>query len=161
MRLRTLWIPIILSSLAGCGEDGTELEKGPFLRVDRPRLGFGLEFNSGTLIQTTGFNSLALENGGDAPLVINKISEEGDSANVFSVQLPPDITSSEPIELQSLKRTFVEVRFRPLNKQKYTGKLIIESNSAKNPRQEVELVGCGLRNTEDTLLEECKDLFLE
>ncbi len=161
MRLRTLWIPITLLSLAGCGEDGVELEKGPFLRVDRPKLGFGLEFNSGTLIETTGFNSLVLENRGDKPLSITKISETGDSANVFTVLPPPELTSEKPLELESLKRTFVEVRFKPVNKAKYEAKLVIESNAENAPRQEIELVGCGLRNTEDTLLEECKDLFIE
>jgi hypothetical protein len=157
MRLNTLWIPIIVLSLAGCGEDGIELEKGPSLKVDRPMVGFGLEFNSGTIIETTGFSSLALENGGDEPLVITKITRTGPS--VFSVRLPPEFTSTQPLQLESRERTFVELQFKPTDKLKYDGALIIESNDPKTPQREIKLVGCGLLNPQDTLLKECVDLF--
>jgi hypothetical protein len=140
MRLRTLWIPITLLSLAGCGDDGVELEKGPFLKVDRLRMEFDTEFGSGTYVGATGFNSLYIENGGDAPLEITKITKSGSGA--FTLRLPEDVTL--PYRLESLKRTFVEVRFTPPEAKTYEGKLVIESNAGNAPMQEVALAGRGI-----------------
>jgi hypothetical protein len=159
MRLRTLWHPIILLALAGCGEGTgeTNLEKGPFLQVDRASLGFGLEFGSGTLIDTTGFNSLYIENKGDEPLEITKVTKSG--AGEFSMRLPTELAEGQPLKLESLKRTFVEVQFKPRDRRLYQGRLTIESNAANGGQINVDLFGCGLRNTEDTLPQECKDLI--
>ena len=142
MRLRPLWIPIILLSLAGCGEDGVELEKGPFLKVDRDSLGFDQEFGSGTYVGATGFNSLYIENGGDAPLEISKISKSG--SGTFSVRLPTELAEGKTLTLESLKRTFIEVQFKPGEARVYEGKLLIESNAANAAMKEILLSGKGL-----------------
>lgn len=142
MRLSKPWIPIILLTLAGCGGDDFELEKGPFLKVDRESLGFDQEFGSGTYVGATGFNSLYIENGGDAPLQISKISKTGSSA--FSVRLPPELADGNTLTLESLKRTFVEVQFKPGEARVYEGKLIIESNADNGETKEIALSGRGI-----------------
>ncbi len=159
MRLSTLWTPIILLTLAGCGEgeDEIELEKGPFLQVDRDSLGFNLEFGSGTLINTTGFNSLYIENRGDAPLELTKVTRSG--AGEFSMKLPAELAEGRPLRLESLKRTFIEVQFKPQARRLYQGMLRIESNAGNVPMKDIALFGCGLRDTQDTLPEECKNLI--
>lgn len=155
MRLRTLWLPIILLAVAGCGEgEEIKLEKGPYLQVDRESLGFGLEFGSGTFIGTTGFNSLYLENRGDQPLEITKVSKTGDG--VFTLRLPTELAEGQTLVLQSLKRAFIEVQFKPSDEKLYRGVLSIESNAGNSATTQIPLSGCGIRPPNDTLPEVCK-----
>jgi hypothetical protein len=144
MRRRTLWLPIILLALAGCGggEEDIELEKGPYLKVDRDSLGFGQEFGSGTYVGTTGFNSLYIENSGDEPLDITKVTKSGSGA--FSMRLPTELAEGKTLRLESRKHTFIEVQFKPGEAKVYEGKLVIESNAANGAMKEVLLSGRGV-----------------
>jgi hypothetical protein len=156
MRLRTLWLPIILLALAGCGEgEEIKLEKGPYLQVDRESLGFGLEFGSGTFIGTTGFNSLYLENRGDQPLKLTGVSKTGNAA--FTLRLPTELAEGQPLVLESLKRAFIEVQFKPQDVKLYQGVLAIKwDNAGTEVTKEIALSGCGIRPPNDTLPEVCK-----
>ena len=143
MRLKTLWTPIILLALAGCGGgDEIELQKGPFLFPDRTKLQFDTEFGSGTYVGASTFNTLMIENRGDEPLEITSITKTGPSA--FIVTLPEGLTDSTPLRLESLKRTYVQVQFKPTEARDYTGLLSIKSNSADAAEKKVELIAKGV-----------------
>jgi predicted small lipoprotein YifL len=144
MRLKTLWFPIILLALAGCGgEDGIELEKGPFLFPDRTQLQFDTEFGSGTYVGASTFNTLMIENRGDEPLEITEVIRTGPSE--FIVTPPEGLTASTPVRLESLKRAYVQVQFKPTQAKDYTGKLTIKSNSKDGAEKVVELIAKGVR----------------
>lgn len=143
MRLKTLWFPIILLALAGCGgEDDIPLQKGPFLQPDRIKLQFDTEFGSGTYVGASTFNTLMLENRGDETLQITSVTKSGPSE--FIVTLPEGLTDSTPVTLESRKRAYVQVQFKPSKAQGYTGSITIKSNSSTGAETVVELEGKGI-----------------
>jgi len=143
MRLKTLWFPIILLALAGCGEgDEIKLEKGPFLFADRTQLLFDTEFGSGTYVGASTFNTLMLENRGDEPLEITEVIKTGPAE--FIVTPPEGLTATTPVRLESLKRTYIQVQFKPTQAKDYTGKLAIRSNSADAAEKVVDLIAKGV-----------------
>ncbi len=143
MRLKTLVFPIILLALAACGEgDDIKLEKGPFLLNDRNELLFDTEFGSGTYVGATTFNTLSLENRGDAPLTISGVTKSG--SGVFTVRLPEQLSGGGALTLESRKSAFIEVQFKPTQATSYEGKLTITSNAANAPTKEIRLFGKGV-----------------
>lgn len=143
MRLKTLWFPIILLALAGCGgEDEIPLEKGPFLFADRTKLLFDTEFGSGTFVGTSTFNTLMIENRGDKPLELTAVTRTG--ASQFIVTPPEGLTASTPVVLESRKRAYVQVQFKPSEAKAYTGSLTIKSNSTTGEDTVVGMEGKGI-----------------
>jgi hypothetical protein len=143
MRLKTLWFPIILLALASCGEgDEIELQKGPFLFNDRTALQFDTEFGSGTYVGASTFNTLMIENRGDEPLEITEVIKTGPSE--FIVTPPEGLAPGSPVRLESLKRAYVQVQFKPSQAKDYTGKLTIKSNSKDAAEKEISLVAKGV-----------------
>ena len=142
MRLRHLCFPIILLTLAGCGGDDVKLEKGPFLFVDRESMGFDQEFGSGTYVGASTFNTLILENRGDKPLEITEVVKTGPAE--FILTPPEGLAPGSPIRLESLKRAYVQVQFKPTQAKDYTGKLTIKSNSKDGTEKVVDLVAKGV-----------------
>lgn len=147
MRLKTLWFPIILLALAGCGgEDEIPLQKGPFLQPDRTKLQFDTEFGSGTYVGASTFNTLMLENRGDETLQITSVTKTGPSE--FIVTLPEGLTADTPVTLESRKRAYIQVQFKPSRAQGYTGSLTIKTKgvpeSAPVTETVVELEGKGI-----------------
>jgi hypothetical protein len=143
MRLKTLWFPIILLALAGCGEgDEIQLEKGPFLFNDRTQLMFDTEFGSGTYVGASTFNTLLLENRGDEPLEITEVIKTGPAE--FIVTPPEGLTATTPVRLESRKRAYVQVQFKPSQAKEYTGKLTLRSNSKDGSEKVVELIAKGV-----------------
>lgn len=143
MRLKTLWFPIILLALAGCGgEDEIPLEKGPFLFADRTKLQFDTEFGSGTYVGASTFNTLMIENRGDEPLEITAVTKTGPSQ--FIVTPPEGLTDSTPVKLESRKRAYIQVQFKPAEAKAYTGSLTIKSNSTTAAETVVGLEAKGI-----------------
>src|SRR5687767_15086502 len=110
MRLRTPWLPIILFALAGCG-NGEDLPESPQLFTDRAEMGFNTEFNSGTFVGATAFNSLVIENRGLSPLELTEFTLSGPP--VFTLTPPEGFTPGTPLRLETYDKAFVQVTFRP------------------------------------------------
>ncbi|WP_224242069.1 Ig-like domain-containing protein [Hyalangium gracile] len=143
MRLRHLWFPIILLTLAGCGEDDeVKLEKGPFLFLDRQSMGFDQEFGSGTYVGASTFNALYIENRGDEPLEITAITKSAPAE--FILQVPSEFTEGQKLTLQSRAHTSIQVQFKPSRVQTYDGKFTIQSNARNAPQQDILLSGKGV-----------------
>ncbi|MBN1203922.1 MAG: hypothetical protein JXB05_03225 [Myxococcaceae bacterium] len=143
MRLATLWSPIILLSLAGCGEgDEVKIEKGPFITVNREMLEFNQEFYSGTYVGASSFDSLYIENRGDKTLEITKITKSGSGA--FTVTLPEELTQGNTVKLETLQKAYIQAQFRPTAAQEYTGTLTIESNAENMAEKQITLKATGV-----------------
>ncbi|NMO20251.1 hypothetical protein HPC49_22625 [Pyxidicoccus fallax] len=141
MRLRTRWLPIIFFALAGCGNE-TEIPKEPSLFTDRDEMAFNREFGSGTFVGQVGYNSLLLENRGEGTLEITDIALSGPSQ--FKLVLPDGFTPGTPMPLETYKRAFVTVEFRPTDDVEYRGTLTIKSNSANAAEKVITLNGVGV-----------------
>ncbi|MBZ4414965.1 hypothetical protein [Myxococcus sp. RHSTA-1-4] len=141
MRLRNRWLPIIFFALAGCGNE-TEIPKEPQLFTDRDEMAFNREFNSGTYVGQVGYNSLMLENRGEGTLQITDITLAGPSQ--FKLVLPEGFTPGTPLPLETYKRAFVTVEFRPTDDVAYQGTLTIKSNAANTPEKTITLNGMGV-----------------
>jgi hypothetical protein len=141
MQLRTRWLPIFFFALAGCGNE-TEIPKEPTLFTDRDEMAFNREFGSGTFVGQTGFNSLVLENRGEGTLQITGITVSAPSQ--FKVTLPEGFTAETPLALETYKRAFVQVEFRPTDNIEYTGTLTIKSNAANAAEKVITLNGLGV-----------------
>lgn len=143
MRLRHLLFPIILLSLAGCGDgEDVQLEKGPFLFLDRDSMGFDQEFGSGTYVGASTFNALYIENRGDAPLEITAI--EKIAPGEFTVQVPPELANGGTLKLESRGHASVQVQFKPTAAKAYDGRLSIHSNAANAATKDITLSGKGV-----------------
>jgi hypothetical protein len=143
MRLRHLLFPIILLTLVGCGDgDEVKLEKGPFLFVDRESMGFDQEFGSGTYVGASSFNALYIENRGDEPLEITAI--EKIAPGEFTVQLPEELTTGQPLKLESRGHASVQVQFKPSAVKTYEGRLSIHSNGKNAATKDITLSGKGV-----------------
>ncbi|NOJ79342.1 hypothetical protein HNV28_13495 [Myxococcus xanthus] len=141
MRLRTRWLPIIFFALAGCGEE-TELPQVPTLFIDRAALTFNREFNHGTYVGQTAYNSLAIQNRGLEPLDITAITLSAPS--VFTLQLPEGFTPGTPLRLETYDRAYLTVAFLPADDVEYNGTITIESNAANAAQQVITLNGLGV-----------------
>jgi hypothetical protein len=143
MRLKTLVFPIILLSLAACGEgEDFKLEQGPFLLNDRNELLFDTEFGSGTYVGATTFNTLKLENRGDEILEITEVVKTG--PGVFTVRLPQELIDGNTVKIESRKSAFIEVQFKPTSATTSEGKLTISSNAKNAPTKDIRLFGKGV-----------------
>lgn len=142
MRLRTLWLPVIILALAGCGNEDVNLPETPQLLVDRTAMQFDTEYNSGTYVGTSSFNTLYIESRGIQALEISDITLSG--ASEFTLKLPETWVQGQPLKLETYARTFVEVTFKPNAVKTYEGKLTIKSNAANQPTQEITLTGKGI-----------------
>jgi hypothetical protein len=142
MRLRHLCFPIILLTLAGCGGDDVQLEKGPFLFVDRESMGFDQEFGSGTYVGASTFNALYIENRGDEPLEIAAIEKIAPAE--FIVQLPQELANGQPLKLESRGHASLQVQFKPASATTYEGRLSIRSNAKNAATKDVLLSGKGV-----------------
>ena len=140
MQLRTRWLPIFFFALAGCGNE-TEIPKEPTLFTDRDEMSFNREFESGTFINTTGYNSLVFENRGEGTLQVTDITMSAPSQ--FKLVLPEGFTPGTPLTLETYKRAFVTVEFRPTAAVEYRGTLTIKSNAANTPEKVINLNGLG------------------
>jgi hypothetical protein len=140
MRLRNRWLPIIFFALAGCGNE--DIPKEPTLFTDRDEMAFNREFGSGTFIGQTGFNSLLMENRGEGTLQITDITLAGPSQ--FRLVLPEGFTPGTPLALETFKRAFVTVEFRPTDDVEYRGTLTIRSNAANAAEKVITLNGLGV-----------------
>ncbi|WP_224370265.1 Ig-like domain-containing protein [Hyalangium versicolor] len=144
MRLRHLWFPIILLAMAGCGDDGDEvqLEKGPFLFVDRESMGFDQEFGSGTYVGASTFNALYIENRGDEPLDITEVVKAAPAE--FTILLPDELAKGQTLRLESRAHASIQVQFKPTKVQTYDGKFTIKSTAKNAPEKVVQLSGKGV-----------------
>jgi len=142
MRLRTRWLPITLFALAGCGNEA-EIPKTPQLFTDRDEMAFNREFNSGTFVGSVGYNSLVLENRGEGTLQITDITMAAPSQ--FKLVLPEGFTRGTPLALETYKRAFVTVEFRPTDDVEYRGTLTIKSNAANAAEKVINLNGLGVK----------------
>jgi hypothetical protein len=141
MQLRTRWLPIFFFALAGCGNE-TEIPKEPTLFTDRDEMAFNREFGSGTFVGQTGFNSLVLENRGEGTLQITGITVSAPAQ--FKVTLPEGFTAETPLALETYKRAFVQVEFKPTDNVEYKGTLTIKSNAANAAEKVITLNGLGV-----------------
>ncbi|QSQ19900.1 hypothetical protein JY651_32065 [Pyxidicoccus parkwayensis] len=141
MQLRTRWLPIFFFALAGCGNE-TEIPKEPTLFTDRDEMAFNREFGSGTYVGQTGYNSLVFENRGEGTLQVTDITMSAPSQ--FKLVLPEGFTPGTPLSLETYKRAFVTVEFRPTDNVAYTGTLTIKSNAANSPEKVITLNGLGV-----------------
>jgi hypothetical protein len=107
----------------------------PTIELNRTKLGFDQEFNSGTFIGTTKFNNVEIRNIGVQDLIIESSALTG---NRFTKQGPPLTT------LGYNDVTAIEVAFTPNAAQHYTGTLTITTNAANGATQTVQLSGCGV-----------------
>ncbi|MCP3138987.1 hypothetical protein [Pyxidicoccus xibeiensis] len=142
MQLRTRWLPIIFFALAGCGEEAADLPKAPQLFTDRDEMSFNREFDSGIFLNTTGFNSLVLENRGEDTLQITDITMAAPSE--FKLQVPEGFVAGTPFPLETYKRAFITVAFTPKAAREYQGTLTIKSNAANTPEKVIVLSGKGV-----------------
>jgi hypothetical protein len=143
MRLRALWSPIILLTLAGCGEgDDVQIEKGPFISVNRESLEFSQEFYAGTYVGASSFDSLYIENRGDEPLSITEIAKSGSGA--FTITLPEELAQGKPLQLDTLEKAFLQAQFRPGEPREYTGMLTIKSNARNMAEKQITLKAKGV-----------------
>lgn len=141
----------ILSGFAGCGnpavlpDGGSAVCTGDYLSesaqacADRRSLGFSREFGSGTFIGFKPQDTLSIKNGGIADLVIQSANYSGDSA--FTVTTEP---ATLPATIQGNKSFFMRVVFAPTEAKLYTGKIVVQSNAARDPSIEFEITGCGV-----------------
>ncbi|WP_426749324.1 hypothetical protein [Myxococcus sp. Y35] len=141
MHLRTRWLPIIFFALAGCGNE-TELPQAPTLFVDREALTFNREFERGTYVGQTAFNSLAIQNRGLDPLDITAITLS--APREFTLQFPEGFSPGTPLRLETYDRAFLEVAFRPTDDTEYSGTLTIESNAGNGAQKVITLNGLGV-----------------
>ncbi|AKQ68756.1 putative lipoprotein [Myxococcus hansupus] len=141
MRPRTRWLPIIIFALAGCGNE-TELPQAPTLFIDREALTFNREFNHGTYVGQTTYNSLSIQNRGLDPLDITAITLAG--PRVFTLQLPEGFTPGTPLRLETYDRAFLTVAFLPTDDTEYDGTITIVSNAANAGEKVVTLNGLGV-----------------
>ncbi|NTX15386.1 hypothetical protein HUA76_31920 [Myxococcus sp. CA056] len=142
MRLHTPWLPILFFSLAACGESAEELPKTPQLVSDRDEMAFDREFNAGTFVGTSGFNSVMVTNMGEDTLEITDITLNAPS--VFTMKVSNDYTAGTPLQVPSLKHVFIEVTFKPREAQVYQGTITIKSNAANLPEKVIALNGQGI-----------------
>ena len=141
MRLRTPWLPIILFALAGCG-NGEEYPEAPQIFTDRAEMGFNTEFNGGTFVGATAYNSLIIENRGLNTLELTEFTLSGPP--VFTLTPPEGFEPGTPLRLETNKTAFVQVTFKPTDDVEYTGTLTIKSNAANEPVKEIVLRGKGV-----------------
>lgn len=145
MRLRTPWLPILFFSFAACGESAEPLSKAPQLISDRDEMSFDREFNSGTFVGTSGFNSVMVTNMGEDTLEVTDIALNAPSVFTMKVsQEGAEHPANQPMQVLSKKRFFVEVTFRPREAQAYQGTLTIKSNAANLPEKVIALNGLGI-----------------
>ncbi|MCE9669403.1 hypothetical protein LY474_16455 [Myxococcus stipitatus] len=142
MRLHTPWLPIILFSVAACGESSEEIPKAPQIVTDRDQMAFNREFGSGTYIGTENFNSLAITNKGQDPLIITGITLSAPAE--FKLKLPEGFSSETPLQVETNKRVFVEVSFKPREPRVYEGTLTITSNAGNLTEKVVTLNAEGI-----------------
>lgn len=143
MRLRPLWLPLIFVALAGCGnEDDVELSNEPQVFVDRNVLQFDTEYGSGTYVGATTFNTLIIENRGLQELTITQVSKTG--PGVFTLRLPQELVDGQPLHLQSRKKAYIEVAFKPTEAKQYEGTLTIKSNDPQAAEKQVSLTAKGV-----------------
>ncbi|MFY2556502.1 hypothetical protein ACN469_02565 [Corallococcus terminator] len=142
MRLHTPWLPILFFSLAACGESAEELPKAPQLITDRDEMSFDREFNSGTFVGASGFNSVQVTNQGEDTLNVTDIVLNAPS--VFTMKVSNDYTAGTPLPVTSKKRFFIEVTFKPREAQAYQGTITIKSNAANLPEKVIALNGLGV-----------------
>jgi hypothetical protein len=132
MRARLLlWTSLV--GLVACGPPAPK-EK-PQISLDRTKLGFNQEFNSGTFIGTTTFNTVVITNEGVEDLVLSNVSISGSEFT----KTGPDLTT-----IPFHKTAVVEVAFTPTAPQLYSGSLTIDSNAENEPSAVVDLSGCGV-----------------
>lgn len=144
MRLRTRWLPVIFFALAGCGNEA-EIPTTPQLFTDRDEMAFNREFGSGTFVGQVGYNSLFLENRGEGTLQITDITLSAPSQ--FKLVLPEGFVPGTPLALETFKRAFVTVEFRPTDNVEYRGTLTIQSNAANAADKVITLNGLGVDPT--------------
>ncbi|MCP3105045.1 hypothetical protein LZ198_39885 [Myxococcus sp. K15C18031901] len=143
MRLHTPWLPIILFSVAACGESSEEFPKAPQIITDRDEMAFNREFGSGTYIGTENFNSVSVTNKGQDTLEITDIVLSGPSD--FRIKLPEGFTPGTPLQVATNKRVFIEVGFKPREAREYTGSITIKSNAGNLPEKVVTLNALGIQ----------------
>ncbi|MFP2925537.1 hypothetical protein ACLESO_10020 [Pyxidicoccus sp. 3LG] len=144
MQLRTRWLPIIFFAMAGCGDE-VDLPKAPQLFTDRDEMAFNREFESGTFVNTTGYNSLVFENRGEETLQVTEITLSAPSE--FKLLAPEGYVAGTPFPLETYKRAFITVEFTPRAAREYTGTVTIKSNAANTPEKVITLNGRGVAVT--------------
>jgi hypothetical protein len=136
MRLRLLFLASIVTVAAACG-GSQEIPVKPTLFIDRTKLGFGQEDNSGTYIGATGYDSILLRNDGQDELDLTSVTLTGDDGKF--TQVGPDKTTLKYQDTAS-----IEIDFEPSKPKVYSGTLVIASNAANTPSVTVTLSGCGV-----------------
>ncbi|MBU8894449.1 hypothetical protein DRW03_30470 [Corallococcus sp. H22C18031201] len=142
MRLKTLWLPIILIAAAGCGNDDENLPNSPQLVIDRNAMQFDTEYNSGTYVGRSTYNTLYIRNGGLQTLEITDIAVSGPSE--FKLTPPEGWVAGQPLKLETNAKTFIQVTFSPKKAGDFTGKLTVQSNAANTPSLEIPLTAKGI-----------------
>lgn len=136
----------ILSGFSACGKepvacDGESLMPEAHACPDRASLGFGQEFNTGTLIGTSPIQTIRVQNGGLKDLTVTRAVVSGDGAFKLTTE-PKDL----PATIKGNKNFYMQVSFAPTEAKQYCGKITLESNAANADAgvQEFRLSGCGV-----------------
>lgn len=139
---------VILMGFAACANtagkpcDGDFLADKAQLCVDFDSIGFGQEFGTGTYIGTEQQRSLAITNGGIADLVLESVTNTGDSAFRYSGSWDGGI--GEAAVIKGKQKAFVTVYFKPTAAKAYTGTIDIKSNAENAPDKSIAVSGCGV-----------------
>lgn len=119
--------------LSGCSADGLKGVDGAAKATPSP-LRFGV-----VPVESVHQISVAVENRGDAPLVITSIEPVGN--------LPPDflLPSLPGAAIPVAGSVSLDFGFRPGDERAYTGKVLLHTDSAESPTLEIEMEGEGAR----------------
>lgn len=145
MRLSKLLLPVSALALVACGGEPPEvLPDKPVLFIDRLKLEFNTEFDRGTYVGQTTFNSLYIENRGLRTLELSRVERGGRDATAFTLQLPEPLGNGQPLRLEARQTAAIQVTFRPNAARTFEGQLTLTSNDPDRPTFSVGLEGLGI-----------------
>jgi hypothetical protein len=126
--------------------DGDTFANEAELCIDRAALGFSAEYGSGVFVGTRPVETVSIVNRGLKPLLINKVTYEGEPEFKATSSWGAEKVGSEipPTSIEGGKSAFLQVEFAPRQSRGYSGSITIESNASNLPRLAVQLSGCGV-----------------
>lgn len=136
--MRTVFAVLAAVTLAGCG--GTDLPQKPLIQPDRVQLNFGSDFNNAVYVDTEPQETVQLKNGGQELLTIASVTITGTDAGLFTAALTGQ-------SVESLKKAFLTITYKPKAAGKHSAKAVIVSNSSENPTLEIPLNATAVNKT--------------
>ncbi len=119
----------------------------PYLCPSVDSLGFGQEFNSGTVIGTKPPQTIDVRNNGTPTLEVASATLAGDpefTLNVSYEATDGGFGMGVPASIGGGKNLFLQVIFAPTRAKLYTGTLTVVNNSSNAPMKVFTLSGCGV-----------------